>query len=72
MLLCLFLGGLIYPKLAIAESIAYMVCRLMYAVGYNSNKGATGRKFGAVLGFGVQFALFVTAGAAAYDLYRLE
>lgn len=47
----LFIAGMVYPKVAIVETVIFMICRLLYAVGYNSNKGATGRKFGATLGF---------------------
>lgn len=71
-LLFLFLGGAVYPKAAAIEAGIYMVCRLLYAVGYNSNSGATGRKFGAVLGFATQFALFVTAAMAASSLTQIQ
>ncbi len=60
-LFCLFIAGLHYPVAAIIEAVVYMVGRLFYAIGYNSNKGATGRIIGALVGQAGFLSLFVTA-----------
>ena len=43
----LLTGGLAMPKVAAALGFTYAAGRVLYAVGYSSNKGADGRVAGA-------------------------
>ena len=60
-LFCLFITGLVYPYTAIIIGVLFIVARFLYAIGYNSSKGATGRVAGALLGHLCSLAFFVTA-----------
>ena len=67
----LLVAGLVYPYAAIAEGCVYFLARILYTAGYLSDRGASGRKFGALLGFATWLAIYVTAVLSGLRLAKV-
>lgn len=70
-LACIAGAGLYFPKLSAGLGFAFSLGRVLYAVGYSSNKGADGRMVGVIIAELATIALFGTAiyaGASSADV----
>jgi glutathione S-transferase len=70
-LACLAGAGLYYPRFSAALGFAFSFGRVLYAYGYNSNKGADGRLVGVIIAELATLALFgsaIYAGASTTGL----
>ena len=73
-LACIAGAGLFYPKLSAGLGFSFAVGRVLYAIGYNSNKGADGRLVGVIVAELATVALFgisIYAGAMQSNLVDL-
>lgn len=59
-LACVVTGGLYYPTLCGGLGIVFAIGRVLYSIGYNSKRGASGRLAGAVVGSISLYGLFGT------------
>jgi hypothetical protein len=70
-LVCLAGAGLFFPKLSASLGFAFSIGRILYAMGYTTNKGADGRVLGVVIAEMATLGLFLSAlygGASATNL----
>lgn len=53
------------------EGFVYFIARILYSSGYLSERGASGRKIGAILGFLTWFAIYITAALSGVKFVKL-
>lgn len=65
----LFIAGLKYPLIAGATGIAWNLFRIVYTVGYTSQKAQGSGRYTGLWAFPLQIALIGMSGKVAWDMW---
>ena len=70
MLLFIVMGGLGYPIATTVIGFIYSASRIIYTIGYTSNKGAKGRIAGSAISFLAMFGLIILSIMSIVKIYN--